>query len=765
MNSNKFEFEFLGKTVTIEVGRVARQANGSALVRCGDTVILVTAVVSKEAREGIDFFPLTVDYQEKFYAAGRIPGGFFKREARPSGKATLTARLIDRPVRPLFPEGFRNDLHIVATTLSVDGENEPDVWALVGASCALQVSDIPFLGPLAAVRVGRVDGEWIFNPSPKLQEVSDVELLVAGSEKAITMVEGGALEVPDEEILEALMQAHQAMQPLIEFQKKLTRQLGLPKMEFTPLKRDESLRQKIRELTAPKFKTIVHLSEKRERSARLGELKEGALEAVTTDIGENEKEKVKKEASQIFEEEKEGYARSYTLQEQKRIDQRNYDEIRPIRAEAGVLPRVHGSALFTRGETQALVVITLGTGEDEQRIDSIDGESTQAFMLHYNFPPFSVGEVGPLRGPGRREIGHGALAERALKSILPSVEQFPYTIRVVSEILESNGSSSMASVCGGTLALMDAGVPIKSPVAGIAMGLIKEGDRVAILSDILGDEDGFGDMDFKVAGTSQGVTALQMDIKITGVTREILEKALAQAKAGRLYILEKMKNAIPSSRKELSPYAPRIHKLMVPKDKIRDVIGSGGKTIRGIIEQTGAKIDVDDSGEVNIASSDAQALEKAIKMVKDLTTDPEIGQVYSGVVKRIVDFGAFVEILPNRDGLLHISEINHRRIESVTDVLQEGETVEVKVLEIDRQGKIRLSRKALLEPPVGEPSEGGSSRGGEHREHRPYRPSPRVGSPRVGSSERDQRPSQGGRPRGLRPYGDQRDHKRKRHSE
>lgn len=754
MNSHKLECQFLGKTVTIEVGRVARQANGSALVRCGDTVVLVTAVVSKEAREGIDFFPLTVDYQEKFYAAGRIPGGFFKREARPSSKATLTARLIDRPVRPLFPDGFRNDVHIVATTLSVDGENEPDIWALVGASCALQVSDIPFSGPVAAVRIGRVDGEFVYNPSPELQRKSDIELLVAGTQDAITMVEGGALEVPDEEILEALIQAHQAMQPLIEFQKGLARQFGLPKMEFTQVVPNETLRQKIRELALSKFKTVVHLSEKKERSARLSELKGELLEAVTADVSEDEKEKVKKEASQLFEVEKEHYARSYTLHEQKRIDQRRYDEIRSIRAEAGLLPRVHGSALFTRGETQALVVITLGTGEDEQRIDSIEGESTQAFMLHYNFPPFSVGEVGFLRGPGRREIGHGALAERALKSILPTPEQFPYTIRVVSEILESNGSSSMASVCGGTLALMDAGIPIKAPVAGIAMGLIKEGDQVAILSDILGDEDGFGDMDFKVAGTSQGVTALQMDIKMIGVTREILEKALAQAKAGRLFILEKMKSAIPLSRKELSPYAPRIHKLMVPKDKIRDVIGSGGKTIRSIIEQTGAKIDIDDSGEVNIASNDAEALEKAIKMVKDLTTDPEVGQIYSGVVKRIVDFGAFVEILPNRDGLLHISEINHRRIENITDVLKEGDTIEVKVLEVDRQGKVRLSRKVLLESPAGEePSS-------HTRPPRPHHPSGREHRPpHQGGGHREQRDS--GKPQ---QHG-QRDYKRKRHSE
>lgn len=755
INNNKLECEFLGKTITVEVGRVARQANGSALVRCGDTVVLVTAVASKEAREGINFFPLTVDYQEKFYAAGRIPGGFFKREAKPSSKATLTARLIDRPLRPLFPEGFRNDVHIVATTLSVDGENEPDIWALVGASCALQVSNIPFLGPLAAIRIGRVDGKWVCNPSPELQKQSDVEFLIAGNENAITMVEGGALEVPDEEVLEALMTAHEEMQPLIEFQKKMAKQFGQSKMEYIPLQLNETLRQKVRELSISKFKTILHLSEKKERGNRVSELKKEVLLAVTSDVSE-EKEKVKREALEIFEEETVGYARGYTLQEKKRIDQRAYNEIRTIRAEAGALPRVHGSALFTRGETQALVVVTLGTGEDEQRIDSIDGESTQSFMLHYNFPPFSVGEVGFLRGPGRREIGHGALAERALKSILPPAEVFPYTIRVVSEILESNGSSSMASVCAGTLALMDAGVPIKAPVAGIAMGLIKEGDQVAILSDILGDEDGFGDMDFKVAGTSKGVTALQMDIKITGgVTREILERALAQAKEGRLYILEKMEEAISEARKELSPYAPRIHKMMVPKDKIRDVIGSGGKTIRGIIEQTGAKIDIDDSGEVNIASNDAEALEKAIKMVKDLTTDPEVGQVYSGVVKRIVDFGAFVEILPNRDGLLHISEINHRRIENISEVLQEGDSIEVKVLEVDRQGKIRLSRKALLEPPQGEEHRAAWKEGASPRSPRPH--PRREGGYGGGHGERRDA-------RKPRDGSDHKDHKRKPHS-
>ncbi|OGP02683.1 MAG: polyribonucleotide nucleotidyltransferase [Deltaproteobacteria bacterium GWA2_38_16] len=689
--------ELFGKTWSIDIHKVAKQANGAVLIRCGDTVVLVTAVMSKDVREGQDFFPLTVDFQEKFYAAGRIPGGFFKREAKPSSKATLTARLIDRPLRPLFPQGFFNDVHIVATTLSVDGENDPDVLALIGASCALEISDIPFSGPVAAMRVGRVDGKFVANPGPELQKKSDIEILVSGSKHAVTMVEGGAKIVSEEDILEAILFAHREMQSLIQWQEELKKQYGIKKAEFTPPKENTALKESVEKLCVSEFSKIVHLPGKSERSEKLSQLKKEVVEKLLATVSEEEKEAKKEEIKNFFDLAKEHYARSYTLKNKKRIDERSYATIRPITIEVGLLPRTHGSALFTRGETQALAIVTLGTSEDEQRIDSIEGESSQSFMLHYNFPPFSTGETGFLRGPGRREIGHGALAERALQGILPDAEKFPYTIRVVSEILESNGSSSMASVCGGTLALMDAGVPIVAPVAGIAMGLIKEGSQVAVLSDILGDEDGFGDMDFKVAGTQVGVTALQMDIKIEGVTEDIMRTALAQAKEGRLFILNKMKEALAQSRSNLSPHAPRIYQLTVPKDKIRDVIGSGGKTIRGIIEATGAKIDIDDDGVVNIASNNEEALQKAIEIVKGIVTDPEVGKVYKGKVIKIMDFGAFVEILPNREGLVHISELSLDRVNQVTDIVKEGDELDVKVLEIDRQGKIRLSHKVLLE--------------------------------------------------------------------
>ncbi|MBI2645855.1 MAG: polyribonucleotide nucleotidyltransferase [Deltaproteobacteria bacterium] len=700
--STQLNCEFAGKKLTFEINKVAKQANGSVLVRCGDTVVLVTAVMSSQPKEGQSFFPLTVDYQEKFYAAGRIPGGFFKREAKPSSKATLTARLIDRPLRPLFPEGFFNDVHIVATTLSVDNENEPDVLALIGASVALELSDIPFSGPVAAARVGRVDGKFICNPSPELQKQSDIELLVSGSKNAITMVEGGAKIVPEEAVLEAILFAHREMQAVIQFQEELRKKYGKPKLKFSPPAENAALKEIVKKVCWSQFSNIVHLPNKKERSDKLSQLKDEVLEKALEGVSETEKVLRSKEAKNFFDLLKEKYAREYTLKEKKRIDQRSYTDIRNITIEVGLLPRTHGSALFTRGETQALAIVTLGTVDDRQRIDSIEGESSQSFMLHYNFPPFSTGEVGFLRGPGRREIGHGALAERALAGVLPAAEKFPYTIRLVSEILESNGSSSMASVCGGTLSLMDAGVPIEAPVAGIAMGLIKEGKDVAVLSDILGDEDGFGDMDFKVAGTEKGVTALQMDIKIDGVSEEILKQALAQAQKGRLYILQKMKDALAESRKELSPHAPRIHTLIVPKDKIRDVIGSGGKVIRGIIEQTGAKIDINDEGEVNISSNNEEALQKAIQIVSDIVRDPQIGEVFKGKVMRVVDFGAFVEILPNKEGLVHISELDLKRVNVVTDVVNEGDEIEVKVLDIDRQGKIRLSRKALL--PGYEPS-------------------------------------------------------------
>ena len=717
--SIKVECEFQGRTLSIETGEVARQANGAVMVRYGDTVVLVTATASKETKEGLDFFPLTVDYQEKFYAAGKIPGGFFKREAKPSSKATLTSRLIDRPIRPLFPKKYRNDVHVIATTLSVDGENEPDILSLMGASCALTISDMPFQGPIAAVRVGRLNGQYVCNPTPAQQTESDIELLVAGSKDAITMVEGGAKGVPENDILEALLFAHREMQVLIHLQNELAQKCNVTKKEFTPPMVNEPLKNKVRELSLSRFSKAMHIPDKKERSNTLSLLKKEVLETILKEVDESEKALRKSEVIEFFDEAKKKYARSYTLENKKRIDGRSYVDIRPISGKVGLLPRTHGSSLFTRGETQAIVVVTLGTGEDQQKIDSIDGESAQSFMLHYNFPPFSVGEVGPMRGPGRREIGHGSLAERALRSELPSEEKFPYTVRVVSEITESNGSSSMASVCGGTLAMMDAGVPIQSPVAGIAMGLVKEADKFAVLSDILGDEDGFGDMDFKVTGTEKGITALQMDIKINGITEEIMRVALNQAREGRLYILEKMKQIIAESRKDISQYAPRLHKLVVPKDKIRDVIGSGGKVIRNLIEVTGAKIDINDDGVVSIASADAAALEKAIQMVKDLTAEAEVGKIYQGTVKRIVDFGAFVEILPNKDGLLHISEIAHERVQRVEDFFKEGDPVEVKVLDVDREGKIRLSRKVLLEGAPPRTSEGSSEN--QPREYRDYR--------------------------------------------
>jgi len=744
--ATKLECKFGDKTLTIETGKVARQANGAVMVRCGDTIVLVTATGSKEPRANASFFPLTVDYQEKFYAAGRIPGGFFKREARPSGKATLTARLIDRPLRPLFPKKYFYDVHVVATTLSVDGENEPDLLALIGASCALTVSDIPFAGPVAALRVGRIDGKFVCNPTPEQQKNSDIEFLVSGTKDAITMVEGGAKIVPEKDVLEAILFAHKSMQPIITFQEKLRSKCGKEKKAFTPAEVDASIKDKVEAACRDKFKSVMHVPEKLARYAAIDVLRDEVVSAALENVSEEEQAEKKAMAKEVFGDAKKKYAREYTLTSKKRIDQRASTDVREITIDIAPFPRTHGSAIFTRGETQAIAVVTLGTGDDEQRIDSIEGESKQTFMLHYNFPPFSVGEAGFLRGPGRREIGHGSLALRALECILPSQEKFPYVTRIVAEITESNGSSSMATVCGGSLALMDAGVPIQAPVAGIAMGLIKEGDKHIILSDILGDEDGFGDMDFKVAGTEKGVTALQMDIKSQGITKDVMAAALAQAREGRLYILGKMKEAIAVSREDLSPHAPRIEQITVPKDKIRDVIGSGGKTIRGIIELTGAKVDVNDDGVVSIASADKASLQKAVEMVKAVTADAEIGKEYDGTVKKIMDFGAFVEILPGKDGLVHISEIAHERVERVTDHLKEGDKLRVVVLDVDRGGKIRLSRKALLEggPPAGSNEGDSGSRsydrrprgGGFNRDRGPRRDFGRGSGGGRGSSSR-----------------------------
>lgn len=690
--------DFGGRELSIETGRMAKQANGAVVVRYGDSMVLVTATGRLEPKPGANFFPLTVDYQEKFYSAGKIPGGFFKREGRPSFKATLTSRLIDRPIRPLFPEGYSNDTHIVATTLSIDLENDPDIMSLIGASAALEVSNLPFMGPVAGCRVGRVDGKFVINPTPSLLEKSDIDLLVAGTQSSIVMVEGGAFEATEEDIISALEFAHKAIQPVIEIQLELKRMVNTPKITFKPAEVNQALAAEVKNASWKKISEIFHIEKKQERYDGFNALTESVVAELTkgiTDAAELEtKKKLVKDELEAL---KEKYAREYTIKEKKRIDGRAYNAVRKITSEVGILPRVHGSALFTRGETQALVTTTLGTGEDEQRVDSIESEVAETFMLHYNFPPFSVGETGFLRGPGRREIGHGALAHRGILPVIPSAEKFPYTIRVVSEILESNGSSSMASVCGATLALLDAGVPISAPVAGIAMGLIMEGKEIAILSDILGDEDHLGDMDFKVTGTEKGVTAVQMDIKIGGVSRDILEQALRQAREGRLHILSKMNEVMREPRGDLSQYAPRITTVPIKSDKIGALIGPGGKTIRGIMEETGAKIDIDDKALlVSIASSDPAKLKRAVEIISGILEEAEIGKVYEGTVVRIADFGAFVEIIPDTDGLVHISELAPFRVNRVTDIVNMGDKVKVKVLEIDSQGKIRLSRKACL---------------------------------------------------------------------
>ncbi len=687
-----FETSWGGRPLIIETGKMAKQANGSVLVRYGETAVLVTATASKNPLIGADFLPLTVNYQEMRYAAGKFPGGFFKREARPTEKDVLTSRLIDRPLRPLFPKGYSNETQIIATVLSADKENDPDIAALVGASVALEISDIPFNGPIAGVRVGRVDGEFICNPMPQQLSESEIDLIVAADKDSIVMVEGGAKVVSEDIILDALIFAHDSMKEVFKLQESMKEEVGKEKRSFPPLEEDQDLTSKVLELSEDKIKSYIQIPSKLERYAKLDELSEEVLEELTPLFEEREKE-IKATLDKI----KKNILRDYVLTERMRIDSRGLKDIRTISSEVGILPRTHGSSLFTRGETQALVTATLGTSEDEQKVDTLLEEHYKSFMLHYNFPPFCVGEVRFLRGPGRREIGHGALAERALLSVLPDGDEFPYTVRLVSEVLESNGSSSMASVCGGSLALMDAGVPIKSSVAGIAMGLIKEGDQVAILTDILGDEDHLGDMDFKVTGTNDGITALQMDIKIDGLTKEILRDALYQAREARLDILQKMSEVISVPRAELSSYAPRIMTITVKQDKIKDVIGPGGKNIKFITSETGVKIDIDDSGKVNIASADEEAINKAIAIIRELTQEAEIGKVYSGTVRRIVDFGAFVEIFPGTDGLVHISQLCEERVRSVTDVLKEGDEVQVKVLDIDKQGRIRLSRKAVLD--------------------------------------------------------------------
>src|SRR5215207_1344289 len=681
------------KELTVETGRVAKQADGSLVIRYGDTMLLVAAVGASTAREGIDFFPLTVEYRESNYAAGRIPGNYFRREGRPNEKEVLTSRLIDRPCRPLFAEGYRNETQVIASVISADPDNNPDVIAITGASCALYLSDIPFLNPIAGVRIGLIEGRYIVNPTYDEVRESRLNLIVAGTEEAIVMVEAGATEVSEEIMVEALMLAHKEINRLCRWQKELYKALEVQKREVTPAALNEEMQQEIAEKYSERLRASLDTTaqEKRSSYAAVDAMKKEVIESYPDDQPEK-----RSMAKLIFDQLKENVFRDDILNKRRRPDGRRFSEIRPITCEVGWLPRVHGSALFTRGETQALVATTLGTKDDEQFMDDLEkGEIKRRFLLHYNFPHYSVGEVGRFGSSSRREIGHGALARRALEPVLPSEEEFPYTIRIVSEITESNGSSSMASVCGGTLSLMDAGVPIKSAVAGVAMGLVMEGNRYAILSDIAGAEDHYGDMDFKVAGTRDGITALQMDIKIGGINAQIMAEALEQAKKGRMHILSIMEQAIPAAREELSPYAPRIITIKINPDRIRDVIGPGGKMIRSIVEETGAKIDVEDDGTIFIATADGDAAQAAIARIRGLTAEAEIGEQYLGTVSRIVDFGAFVEIFPGTDGLLHISEIAEHRVRDVRDELKEGQQILVKC--IGKEGnKIKLSRKAVL---------------------------------------------------------------------
>ncbi|HET9036005.1 MAG TPA: polyribonucleotide nucleotidyltransferase [Myxococcaceae bacterium] len=681
--------------LVLETGKLAKQADGAVTVRYGDTIILVTAVSAKEKKD-VDFLPLTVEYQEKLYSAGRIPGSYFRREGRLTEKETLTSRLVDRSCRPLFPEGYAYETQVIASVISSDSENEGDVHGITGASAALMVSDIPFNGPIAGIRVGRVGGQLIANPSAKQREQSDLDLVMACSREAIVMVEGGASEVSEADMVAALEFGKAAVLPVIELQEAMRRELGVQTREYDRApSADDALRARIRELCMPAIAAGYGIHEKHDRYFALSTVKKDAVARLKESMGEAFTPQIEKLAKAVVEDLKYEHMRELTVNGG-RIGGRPHDVVRAITSEVGLLPRVHGSALFTRGETQALVAVTLGTSEDEQRLELLSGMTFKRFMLHYNFPPFSVGETKPLRGPGRREIGHGALAERALRGMLPKSEEFPYTVRIVSDILESNGSSSMASVCGGTLSLMDAGVPIKAPVAGIAMGLVKEGEKIAILSDILGDEDHLGDMDFKVCGTKDGITSIQMDIKITGLTTEIMSRALEQARRGRLHILGEMMKALDAPRKEISRYAPRITTIMIRPEFIKNVIGPGGKVIKDIIARTGASINIEDSGRVDIASNNSEAVQQAITMIQALTREAEVGKIYLGTVRKIAEFGAFVELFPGTDGLIHISELSDKRVKSVSDVLKEGDEVMVKVISIDRSGKIRLSRKEAL---------------------------------------------------------------------
>jgi polyribonucleotide nucleotidyltransferase len=693
----EFRTNLGGRLLTAEIGKVAKQANGSVLLRYGDTVVLVTATVSKEPRQGMDFFPLLVDYEERLYAVGKIPGGFIKREGRPSEKAVLAMRMTDRAIRPLFPYGFRNDVQVVATVLSVDQDCPPDVTAMTGASIALSISDIPFSGPIAGLIVGRINGEFVINPTREQTEQSEMHLVVAGTRDAVMMVEAGAKEVSEEIMMEGIVYGHRVIQDLIGFQDEIIAQLGKPKLEIPVFQVDPELDRLVRDYINERVAVAVRNPDKLARQDGIDQMERKAGEHFLESYPEQGKD-----IKEIFRSVLKESVRQMILDEQERPDGRKLNEIRPITCEAGILPRAHGSGLFTRGQTQALTVATLGAIREEQILDGLGVEESKRYMHQYNFPPYSVGETRPMRGPGRREIGHGALAERALLHVLPKEDAFPYAIRLVTEILESNGSSSMASVCGSTLALMDAGVPISSPVTGIAMGLVTGTDKFAVLSDIQGIEDALGDMDFKVAGTAKGVTALQMDMKVKGVSVEVLKKALEQAKEGRMFILSKILEALPGPRPELSRYAPRIITITIEQDKIRDVIGPGGKTIRKIIEDTGVKIDIEDDGRAFIAAIDAEAGQKALRIIECLTQDVEVGKIYMGKVTRLMDFGAFVEVIPGvlglqgKEGLVHISQLDEHRVGRVRDVLKEGDEIIVKVTEIDKQGRVNLSRKEAM---------------------------------------------------------------------
>ncbi|MFK5952549.1 MAG: polyribonucleotide nucleotidyltransferase [Desulfobacterium sp.] len=687
-----FTTQLNGKEFSIRSGKIAKQASGSVVVQYGETMVLVTAVSAKNPRLDASFLPLTVEYQEKIYSAGRIPGNYFRREiGRPSEKETLTCRLIDRPIRPLFDKGYNFETQVIATVLSMDQEHEPDTLALVGASAALGLSDIPFAGPIAGIRVGRIDGEFVANPTVEQLAESDIELVVAGSRTGVIMVEGGADVVSEEDMLDAIFFGHQAMQPLIDLQESLKEAMGKEKRAFEPPQPDEALFEKVKALAAEKIHATVQTQGKMARNKALDMLKRDVIES----LGEDYADRVG-EIKDLFSSLLKTTCRDIVLNEGKRIDGRPFDEVREITCEVGNLPRPHGSALFTRGETQVLGTLTLGSGRDEQRVETLGGDETRSFMLHYNFPPYSVGECKRPGGPSRRDVGHGNLATRALQRVLPDAEDFEYTIRLVGEVMESNGSSSMGTVCAGTLALMDGGVPIKEPVSGIAMGLVKEGDKTVVLSDILGDEDHFGDMDFKVAGTRTGITALQMDIKIRELSRDVLIKALNQAKDGRIHILDKMLTTLDAARPEMSPHAPKIITVKINPDKIREIIGPGGKMIRSIQADTNTVIEVDDTGLVKIAAANLEDGEAACKIVNDIGMDPEIGGIYEGEVVKTMDFGAFVRIKTGTDGLVHISELADHRVKKVTDVVKEGDIIKVKVLDITRDGKIRLSHKAVL---------------------------------------------------------------------